>query len=471
MRWCASLAARLAARRCRRRPAGPPATTSSSAAARSTTARGGAPYVGDVAHPGRPHRRGRAAARRARPARDRRARARGRAGLHQHAELGDRKPDPGRPRPERHPPGRDARSDGRRLVDGAAQRRDAARSLIARQDDIRYPITWTTLGEYLEHLERRGIAPNVASFVGAATVRIHELGEGDVDPTPAQLARMRALVRQAMNEGAMGVGSSLIYAPGNFAETDELVALVTEAGRCGGMYISHMRSEGDRILAIGRRADRDLPPLRRAGRNLPSQARRARQLGALRRGDPADRGGARARASGSPPTCTPIPPARPGSTRRCRSGCRPAGREAWIARLRDPAIRARVAAEMRRPGQGWENLDLRRRAGGHDVHRFPQPGAAPLCRQDARRGRARARHQPRGDAMDLVVEDGSRVGTIYFLMSEDNVRRQVAAALDELRLGRRQRRHRGRVPQLATRIRAPTAISRGCSAATSATSG
>ena len=154
-------------------------------------------------------------------------------------------------------------------------------SAVARQDDIRYPIAWTSLGHYLEHLERRGIAPNVASFVGAATVRVHELGEGDVDPDPAQLARMRALVRQAMNEGAMGVGSSLIYAPGSFAETDELVALVSEAGRCGGMYISHMRSEGDRILEIGRRADRDIPPLRRAGRNLSSEDGRARQLGAL----------------------------------------------------------------------------------------------------------------------------------------------------------------------------------------------
>src|SRR6185436_12962928 len=97
-------------------------------------------------------------------------------------------------------------------------------------------------------LERRGISINVASFVGATTVRIHELGEGDVDPTPAQLDRMRALVREAMDEGAMGVGSALMYAPANFAETDEIVALVGEAGRCGGMYISHMRSEGDEVL-------------------------------------------------------------------------------------------------------------------------------------------------------------------------------------------------------------------------------
>ena len=117
-----------------------------------------------------------------------------------------------------------------------------------RQSDIRYPIEWTSLGDYLEHLERKGVSPNVASFVGATTVRVHELGEGDVDPTPAQLDRMRALVREAMNEGAMGVGSSLIYAPVYFAETPELVALASEAGRCGGMYISHMRDEGPKLL-------------------------------------------------------------------------------------------------------------------------------------------------------------------------------------------------------------------------------
>ncbi len=101
------------------------------------------------------------------------------------------------------------------------------------------PVVWTTLGEYLEHLENRGVSPNVASFVGATTIRIHELGEADVDPTPEQLERMRALVRQAMQEGALGVGSALIYAPANYAETPELVALASEAGRCGGMYISH----------------------------------------------------------------------------------------------------------------------------------------------------------------------------------------------------------------------------------------
>ena len=120
--------------------------------------------------------------------------------------------------------------------------------LARRQGDIRYPVDWTTLGEYLAGLEKRGVAPNVASFVGATTVRDHVLGEGDVQPTAAQLDEMRAIVRSAMEEGALGVGASLIYAPASYAKTDELIALVTEAGRCGGMYITHMRSEGDRLV-------------------------------------------------------------------------------------------------------------------------------------------------------------------------------------------------------------------------------
>lgn len=119
---------------------------------------------------------------------------------------------------------------------------------IEQQGDIKYPIEWTTLGDYLSYLEHKGTSLNVASFVGATTVRQHELGDDDVDPTPEQLIRMRALVRQAMEEGALGVGTSIIYPPASFAETDELVALTIEAAQCGGSYISHMRSEGDRLL-------------------------------------------------------------------------------------------------------------------------------------------------------------------------------------------------------------------------------
>ena len=116
------------------------------------------------------------------------------------------------------------------------------------QGDIKYDIAWTTLGEYLEFMEKKGISTNIASFVGATTVRIHELGYADRAPTPEELERMRGHVRKAMEEGAMGVGSSLIYAPAFYAKTEELIALNEEAGKYGGMYISHMRSEGNRLL-------------------------------------------------------------------------------------------------------------------------------------------------------------------------------------------------------------------------------
>src|SRR5882757_2688352 len=124
---------------------------------------------------------------------------------------------------------------------------DMKRLLIDRQIDIKYPVTWTTLGEYLQALEHHGIAPNVASFVGAPTVRTLVLGERDVQPTPQQLSEMQALVHRSMEEGALGVTTMLIYAPANFAKTPELIALAQESARCGGIYTAHMRSEGDRI--------------------------------------------------------------------------------------------------------------------------------------------------------------------------------------------------------------------------------
>lgn len=301
-----------------------------------------------------------------------------------------------------------------------AMRRDA----LTRQSDIHYPIAWTTLGQYLEHLERRGIAPNVASFVGAATVRIHELGEGDVDPNPAQLARMRALVRQAMNEGAMGVGSSLIYAPGNFAETDELVALVTEAGRCGGMYISHMRSEGDRVLqsvdeliAIARRAraPAEIYHLKLGGRD--NWGRMGEVIARIEA----------ARASGLRITAdmyTYIAGAT-GLDAAMPLWVQAGGREAWIERLRDPAIRARVAEEMRRPGEGWENLYHGAGAEGMLFTDFRNPALRIYTGKTLAEVARLRGSSPEETMMDLVVEDGSRVGTIYFLMSEDNVRREI----------------------------------------------
>jgi len=299
------------------------------------------------------------------------------------------------------------------------------RLAVQRQDDIKFPITWTSLGEYLEFLERRGVAQNVASFIGAATVRVHELGEGDVDPKPEQLATMRSLVRQAMNEGAMGVGSSLIYAPGSFAETDELVALVTEAGRCGGMYISHMRSEGDRLteavdelieIARRSRAPAEIYHLKMAGRdNWPKYNEVIRRVEA-------------ARASGLRITADmyTYTAGATGLDAAMPLWVQEGGLERWIERLKDPAIRARVAQEMKQPGQSWENLY--HGAGpdkmilvGFKNETLKQYTGKTLAEMAALWGKS-----PEDTAMELVVRDGSRVGTVYFLMSEENVRRQVA---------------------------------------------
>ncbi len=196
------------------------------------------------------------------------------------------------------------------------------KEMVEQQGDIKYPVTWTTLGEYLDQVAARGIAPNVASFVGATTVRVHELGYANRPPTPEELARMRELVDQAMEEGALGVGSSLIYAPAFYAKTDELVALCEEAAKYGGMYISHMRSEGNRFLEA---IDELIEIARRA--KLPAEiyhlkAAGQQNWGKLDAADREDRGRPRLRASRSPPTCTPTPPAPPASTPPCRPGCR-----------------------------------------------------------------------------------------------------------------------------------------------------
>lgn len=297
---------------------------------------------------------------------------------------------------------------------------------IARQGDIQFPIPWTSLGEYLEFLETSGVSPNVASFVGATTVRMHELGEDDIDPSPEQLMRMRALVRQAMEEGALGVGSSLIYAPSNYAETPELIALASEAGRCDGMYISHMRSEGDNIT----RAIDELITISREG-NLPAEIYHLKMAGQDNWGrlpevvaqiEAARAEGLRitadmytytAGATGLDPTMPPWVQA--------------GGHDAWVERLRDPAIRARVIGEMREPSNEWENL--LRLAGGAEnllLIGFRNDALKPLTGMTLAQVAELRGTSPEDTAIDLVIEDDSRVDTAFFLMSEENVRAQTA---------------------------------------------
>jgi len=299
---------------------------------------------------------------------------------------------------------------------------DAARQ----QGDIQYPIEWTTLDEYLTSLTRRGVSPNVASFIGATTVRIHEIGYADRPPTPAELARMRALVDTAMLDGALGVGSSLIYAPAFYAGTDELVALCEEASRYGGMYISHLRSEGNRLLpavdeliGIARRAHipAEIYHLKAAGRanwgKLDSVITRVEAARADSLRVTADMYTYTAGATGLDAAMPPW--------------VQEGGLEAWRARLRDPATRARVAREMRTPTDRWENLFLA--AGSPEnvlLVGFRQDSLKPLTGKTLAEVARMRGTSPEETAMDLVVQDDSRVGTIYFLMSEDNVRREIA---------------------------------------------
>jgi N-acyl-D-amino-acid deacylase len=294
------------------------------------------------------------------------------------------------------------------------------------QGDIRYDVTWTTLGEYLETLERHGVSPNVASFVGATTVRVHEIGYEDRPPTPAELDRMRAHVRRAMEEGALGVGSSLIYAPAFYASTDELVALCEEAGRYGGMYISHIRSEGagllpavEELIAVARRArvPAEIYHLKQAGRDNWGKLDSV-----IARVEAARTQGLRITADMYTYTrsATGLDAAMPPWVQE-------GGGDAWRRRLQHPAIRARVAREMRSPSRAWENA----------YHQTGTPDSILLLgfRTDSLKrftGRslgdvARERGRPPEEtAMDLVVQDGSRVGVSYASMTEDNVRRQIA---------------------------------------------
>lgn len=302
---------------------------------------------------------------------------------------------------------------------------DMKRLMAARQDDIKYPVSWTTLGEYLTMLEKKGIAPNVASFVGATSVRVHELGEKDVDPTPEQLERMKALVRTAMNEGAVGLGSSMIYAPAAYAETPELIALATESAKCGGMYISHMRSEGDRIEAA---VDELIEVARKSGG--PAEIYHLKMSGKKNWGkldtiiakvEAARREGLRITADMYNYTAgaTGLDAAMP-------LWVQDGGLEAWIERLKDPAIRARVKAEMLDDNVPWENLA--RRAGSPEnvlLLGFKNPKLKPLTGKTLGEVARMRGTSPEDTAIDLVIEDGSRVGTAYFLMDEANVKRQI----------------------------------------------
>jgi N-acyl-D-amino-acid deacylase len=302
---------------------------------------------------------------------------------------------------------------------------DMKREALERQADIRYPIEWTTLGEYLEYLVKRGVACNVASFIGATSVRVHEVGYADRPPTPDELERMCGLVRQAMQEGALGVGSSLIYAPAFYAGTDELVALTRAAAEYGGMYISHIRSEAnhlleavDELVEIARRsgAPAEIYHLKASGAanwpKLDSVIARIEEARSAGLGITADMYTYTAGSTGLSATMPPW--------------VQEGGHREWIARLKDPAIRARVTQEMRTPTDAWENMFLL--PGSPDnilLVGFKNDALKPLTGRTVAQVAAQRGSAPEEAIIDLVIEDDSRVAAVFHMMSEDNVRRQI----------------------------------------------
>jgi N-acyl-D-amino-acid deacylase len=299
------------------------------------------------------------------------------------------------------------------------------KQMVAEQDDIKFDIEWTTLAEYLSYLEKRGVSQNVASFVGATTVRQYVLGEGDVQPTPVQLQEMRELVRQAMEEGALGVGSSLIYAPAFYARTEELIELCKVAARYKGKYISHLRSEGNQWVEA---VEELIRISREAG--LPAEFYHFKAAG-QQNWDKVDRvvalvNTARRRGLKITADMYMYPAGSTGLNSSLPPWTMDGGYEALFKRLEDPATREKIAAEARTPSDKWENLYLA--AGSPDrvlLVGFKSEKLKPLTGKTLAEVAKMRQKDPVETIMDLIVEDRSRVGTVYFLMSEENIKKEL----------------------------------------------
>ena len=298
--------------------------------------------------------------------------------------------------------------------------------MVRLQGDIQYDIEWTTLAEYLEFLEQRGVAPNVASFIGAATPRTYVMGYEDRDPTPEELEQMRALVRQAMEEGALGVASSLIYPPGSFAKTDELVELSRVAAEFDGMYISHMRDEGAGLLEA---VEELITIARDAGIRAEIYHFKASGQANWQLFDKAVDRVESARAEGLEITADvyTYPAGATGLNAAIPPWVQEGGFEASLERMKDPALRDRIANEMAEPSDQWENMYLG--AGTPEnilLVGFKTEALKPLTGKTLAEVAGMRGTDPRYTAMDLIIEDGSRIGTVYFSQSEDVVRKAVS---------------------------------------------
>ena len=300
--------------------------------------------------------------------------------------------------------------------------------MLRAQTDIKYDIKWNTLAEYLQYLEKRGISCNVASFLGATTVREYVIGFEDKAPTPEQLDQMRELVRKEMEAGALGIGTSLIYPPAFYASTDELIELCKVAAKYQGKYISHMRSEGnqliealDELLRIAREANipAELYHIKAAG-----QENWSKEDELLPRIERAQKEGLNVRANMYTYTA-----AGTGLDACLPPWSEDGGYPALFKRLRDPATREKIKAEVKIDSDKWENLYLA--AGSPDkilLVGFKSDKLKPLTGKTLAEVAKMRGKDPIDTMMDLIAEDESRIGTIYFVMSEDNVKKEVAKA-------------------------------------------
>lgn len=302
---------------------------------------------------------------------------------------------------------------------------EMAKNMKARQGDLKYEVSWSTLGQYLDQLEKHGISPNVASFVGEGEVRVNVLGEGDVQPTPAQLEQMRALVHQAMEEGALGLTTALIYAPNNYAKTPELMALARESARCGGMYTAHMRSEGDHIeqgvqetidIARDSGAPAEIHHFKFIGRdNWGKRDKVVAMITAARAAGLRITADMYTYTAGGTALAASLPP-----------WAHAGGPEALVKRLQDPAERAKIIAAMKDPHpKDWENLYQQAGAGGMLVLAARTPEVKRLIGKTIAEIAAQRKVSPEEAIVDLVIEDNAGVGAAYTIISEENIEKQI----------------------------------------------
>ena len=293
------------------------------------------------------------------------------------------------------------------------------------QGDLKYEVEWTSLSDYLNYLEKRGISQNVASYIGATTIRTYVLGEADIQPTPEQMQQMRDLVRAEMKAGALGIGSSLIYPPAFFAKTEELIEMCKVAAEYKGKYISHMRSEGnkleeavDELIRISREAKipAEIYHLKAAGKdNWPKMD------SVLRKVEGARHSGLKITAD-----MYTYPAGATGLDASMPPWALDGGYAELFKRIKDPATRKRILDDMRTPSDNWENLRLA--AGSADnviLVGFKNEKLKPLTGKTLGEVSKMRGTDPENTVLDLVLEDGSRVGTVYFLMNEENIKKQI----------------------------------------------